>query len=864
MSNFIFDNDIIVSITQNPELPIEGDNVVFKAQVNMQNLTAEYSNASTYFFSYTWYESRDGGQTYYQIGQDLDTLEISNISKNFFNNTYKVKVALIDLENILLTEAGDNITTQFGEILISSNQAVSMSIQNDISNSKIDEKTILANNDVAAIDIENLDSIVNEASKYDDTIDDNSAAEVLSGQSINALEDTSDSINGQSIILSPSESIPEPTINSEINTQSFILTESEPKYTKKIIKHMAPCAQFRYERCVTNNNGNYTIDNCGCAQSTIGFLETVPKENRKTLGWNYTYIIENGKNNGPDLPEGILVRKEKCEWCCEGGDVMCDAKPNQTNIFPNSPTECCDLNWTRPTNKIKTVVDEGPFISTTTGRGNAGGPTVTFKKGITTVFSTRREGIPIDVEPTPEGLTMIWSQSQDACYQNVSNGIISAKGVSVVSTPGTYYPWVYTTYKTGLELKYRIQEFKPIVKCHDGNNNSLEYYKLDEKHNIQEIKYTPEYDCTCTSTGGALTAGNIGVYLDHSEQGVFWKVFEHYGPPGANCECTLQNPPPKLYPQPLVQIDNGIIATKYSYTMSDKSDFDIKPIEGPYGICFDFADSVTGSCLDGANELSKPSDGNWKKEPSNVKMCGHEETIIYELSTPKQRDIRCDIGGRAFNDFDSPDTLIKVCNLESDKTYSILECSLTEKLRPCNTIINGISTFLKPEDAFAYVQTLVGSPKEGKSIVAYIKRIKIEKNEQTYKELSDSKTLLNGFPHEYWKNSTDYTIEIIKKDDPCNFCIPVYRSVCNDDTYPCNDQTVNICGQSANCAGKEGNINIITCVISLIPDPDENEIENAINKKNGYGLVLDEVIGMAEKEIKESEDQIGIIKADTC
>jgi hypothetical protein len=296
--------------------------------------------------------------------------------------------------------------------------------------------------------------------------------------------------------------------------------------------------------------------------------------------------------------------------------------------------------------------------------------------------------------------------------------------------------------------------------------------------------------------------------------------------------------------------------------MSDKSDFDIKPIEGPYGICFDFADSVKDSCLDGAKKLSKPSDGNWKKDPSNVKMCGHEETIIYELSTPKPRDIRCDTAGRAFEDINAP--LIPICNLESDKSYSILECSLTEKLRPCDTIINGKTTFLKPEDAFAYVETLVGSPKEGKSVVAYIKKIKIEKNEQTYQDLSDSKALLNGAPHEYWKNSTDYTFETIKKNDPCNFCIPVYKAVCNPDTYPCNDKDIKICGESAHCAGKEGNINIITCVISLISDPSEEEIDNAINKKNKHGLKLDEVISMAEKEIKESEDQIGIIKADTC
>ena len=167
---------------------------------------------------------------------------------------------------------------------------------------------------------------------------------------------------------------------------------------------------------------------------------------------------------------------------------MCDVSPHQKNIFPNNPTtECCDLNWTKPTNKIKTVVDEGPFSSTATGKGNRGGPNVEFKKGGVVVFKTRREGIPIGVEPTPEGLAMIWSQSEDACYQNVSNGIISAQGVSVVRKSGTYYPWVYTTYKTGLELKYRIQEFKPIVKCHDGNNNSVEYYKLDEKYNIQEM-----------------------------------------------------------------------------------------------------------------------------------------------------------------------------------------------------------------------------------------------------------------------------------------------------------------------------------------------------------------------------------------
>ena len=100
MDNIIFNDNIEVSITKSPDYPIEGDDIVFTANVRIVN-AADYSIPDNYFLSYTWMESQDGGATYYKVGQDLENLIISNISKVFFNNLYKVQVALVNFENII-------------------------------------------------------------------------------------------------------------------------------------------------------------------------------------------------------------------------------------------------------------------------------------------------------------------------------------------------------------------------------------------------------------------------------------------------------------------------------------------------------------------------------------------------------------------------------------------------------------------------------------------------------------------------------------------------------------------------------------------------------------------------------------------
>ena len=93
MDNLIFDDNIKVSIVQTPTSPIDGDDVVFSARISIDNQTGAYHETSTYFFSYTWLMSNDGGNSFYQIGQDLDTLTINNTLHNVKNVFERKKLA---------------------------------------------------------------------------------------------------------------------------------------------------------------------------------------------------------------------------------------------------------------------------------------------------------------------------------------------------------------------------------------------------------------------------------------------------------------------------------------------------------------------------------------------------------------------------------------------------------------------------------------------------------------------------------------------------------------------------------------------------------------------------------------------------
>jgi len=165
MNEILFNNEIKVSVSQSPENPQDGDTVVFSATSYISSINDAAS--AGYNFTYIWMVSYDGGISYKKIGTNNSILIIENInSQQFQNNLYKVKIILEDLEDFLLTESGDKILNQIGEILVLNNNATGLSIQSDPINTVNDNTTASSvNNNVdnsnTKLDFINLSSVVN-------------------------------------------------------------------------------------------------------------------------------------------------------------------------------------------------------------------------------------------------------------------------------------------------------------------------------------------------------------------------------------------------------------------------------------------------------------------------------------------------------------------------------------------------------------------------------------------------------------------------------------------------------------------------------------------------------------------------------
>lgn len=257
MDNLFFDNNVSVSVTQNPSLPSEGDDVTFVATAKIDNVTIdsyEYNNP-TYFFSYTWLVSENNGVSYKQIGSDTETLTIRQISKEAINYIYKVKVAVIDLNNMLLTEDGDNLTTQYGELLL--NNTVSSGINSQTIVSNIPK--INVSQDTASKDIINVQSIIDEHKTYDPLIDDTAAAKIYSLYPSTDEIVAGKKIQGDPDVIVPVESIPDPDIEipsepQNVRIQAGCSEESTSVCGATITwcKNLPPCNSG--EKCVSGDN----------------------------------------------------------------------------------------------------------------------------------------------------------------------------------------------------------------------------------------------------------------------------------------------------------------------------------------------------------------------------------------------------------------------------------------------------------------------------------------------------------------------------------------------------------------------------------------------------------------------------------
>lgn len=301
MNNILFNNQVVVTVSRTPSSPAEGDTVTFTATPSINLPNENYSSLENYYFSYAWMVSNNGGTSYIQIGDNNPVLIINNISKDFDSYIYKVKVTVEDLDGFILTESGDRILTQMGEIIIGPES--SSQIQTNYSNNTIFSEDILLNIDQEVSKMPVIDKIalVDSISRYDQTITDETIGEIVSGQATSIDAENQQIIDGESkqeIVL---PNTPEPTIliidDEDTNQQSLetqaifnycytdenksigggdvTISWSECKYSNRIVFGFGSCDKYNsLEACKSAGNCDPS-EECDGTTSTIASIPNV-------------------------------------------------------------------------------------------------------------------------------------------------------------------------------------------------------------------------------------------------------------------------------------------------------------------------------------------------------------------------------------------------------------------------------------------------------------------------------------------------------------------------------------------------------------------------------------------------------------
>jgi hypothetical protein len=843
MDNLFFDNNIVVTITKSPENPIEGDDVVFTSSVSISDKTENYSNNSTYFFSYSWMESQDGGNTYYAVGQDLPTLTISNISKNFFNNLYKVQVALIDLDNIILTENGDNLTTQFEEILLGNDSSSGMSIQSSNNTKLSDAPSINGNTDVTALDIVNLEAIIEEAVIYDTTLDDTNKSIVSGGQITINQNNKNQIISGSTPQQITLETLPDTTIETPTEELS-VLGGSLPS------------------NCGSRTTANLSELGLSLDCGVIVYCRDIPPCNSLE---SVTLKVHESLGTFPNYVHKVMV-------------------PNEGGIFNNYKTEdaytCCKV-WTETCAYEKQEYDENctliPLKDKCINRP-------TFKE-----FREKYAFFPGDTAPPKpicgcEGATPVtgtvqisnaqanWSEWAGnlvfgggflGAYALVATGVIAGEFVILA---GVFYGIVLTSHLVmrgvgGVSGIYNKNSGQPLMsadcydhygakewRCYDPVGSITQPYsrtwyidivrRIDLFYSTYEPRTrsdsAPTYSCSCKKPGYIFNqTGSIKIV---EEKDCSYFITEKTGPAGSKCTCTRQSNPPEG-----------------SFSGFDKTlTFDIPSSAGKIPISIqerDFSDCV------------KIADGeNCEARGRGVRFCG-EGRIIYTVSSSKStvvcnkdKEISLDDGAKA---------IWRACSSESGASIDVVIVKIKASLAGCEPSASGDNYDTYPE-AKKKAETLIGNK------LGFIANWGLVKETDSSKwKTFGTYTSENGTEQKLkTKAKSQYSGGEWINKDCTGLCIPVYELSISGDSYPCNDSTplTKFCGSVGKCNSTATQSTSITlATIRKLESPTKEQVQQAKKDKSGPGLYLDvgQAISNAEAEIKKS-GKPGIIKSSPC
>ena len=833
MDNLYFNNNISVTITKSPESPIEGDDVVFTATAVIDQPTPAYTNDSTYFFSYQWMESQDGGVTYYQVGQDLETLTISNISKTFFNNVYKIQVVLIDLENIILTEDGDNLTTQFGEILIGNNTSTNMSIQSTNNTKLSDAPLIEANLDIKALDIVNLDSIIDEALVYDTTLNDINKAIVYGGQITVNKDNTSQIISGITKQEIPTPTLPNPTIEIGANQLSISADGCDSQFYTPIscatiewCKNIPPCDvgceypkkevvgtvqnfkritqesifgnTYEYSCCV---NSYSEISAAGPAACNTSGAKAVYEERKITLQdgtiWTMDSIDENLWKYGGQAgvgSSGAIYRLPVAEYGTDDDlDKICGTDKGRDTATVNVTM----LEKDRDNILVSAnVIILGTVVGTVTGLlllTGIGSPVVVGSYFILNVIATG---------------SYVW-------YAGTKDHPVAVRYAHKYQR---YYNYAWECFLPVAKKSVVISP--PVFRSSEQNDPPV-----FKNWKPEPISGTPSYSCDDPRC-------SVDIAPAKDSDSCEWVVVKKCGPPDNSCSCHLND-------GGLDREANGLSPT-YNFKIKKPDPNLLEKGSGPLKDCV----NVSGAC---------------GSKCKGINCCGQAITI-FDISSSVS-SVVCNESKKLFSantENGMPDIYWEPCPDATDKPLDIITVTITERFANCGEKPSG-SSFTDAGQAQAYILSLIGD----KIGLAVEFRLQPETDISKWKEYATIRTADQGEEKLYLKNKSFYNGNkwINKNCDACSKAI--YQLSLSGASYPCSDTLY--CGINlGNCNIQSlDSTEIILATIDQIEKPTKEQAAQARQNMGGYFKTLGDAQSAASFNIGIS-GKPGIVTPSRC
>jgi hypothetical protein len=803
MDNIIFNDIIEVSITKSPDYPIEGDDIVFTANVRIAN-TSDYSIPDNYFLSYTWMESQDGGATYYRVGQDLETLTISNISKAFFNNLYKVQVGLVNFENIILTEDGDNLTTQFGEILIGNNSSLNMSVQSANDNVLSDVPAISADTSITALDIVNLNSVIDEALSYDTTLNDINQAIVAGGQITIDKNNNAQILNGENLQQATLNELPDLQIETPTSGLSI---QANDRYTNRSVKKILACGTINYKECVQDNGGEFeSKEQCtGCngsgqivcksLNSNINDDGTANPDPIRPIKLGVAVATINNyrkesTNNDVTVSEPLCCTPH--EELCSGGENTdcinqgkCLDKDSYFGLVPPAGIEEKDkLAWIKnQDNSMIKYIEVGTVEEKPHPRGGRSGGIV------------KKEDAIAEANRRAKSRSCLCEQGGSYC-----DIIDSGNSVPVTGTGKTWWK-----FKCMCPKKY----YKKRIQC------GKEVIALEKSQEILPIEtYSPSYSCRCVSNnpkdGRSGLVGNIvvsppndGALIGANGAPCEYYVTRQCASPNSSCECTADNASSAPF---------GSSIRPYSFTTPKAGELD-ENIQYP-----DLA-----SCYDPTGCLSTCVGLDCCNSPT--------PKTIWDKPSPSSQNVKCNREDTIYGQY------IGICNAESESEYPVYKYTISQRFRKCDEKADNRNTF----DSLSDAEATITDP----AVIQYNKLIN-DRDKQ--KELKDKIPKLQTLSR-YTKDEQTYGP--LNLDKRCTSCQVIYKVTSSPgNVYPCRDTTSNPnvnCGLYNQCNVDSDNTSLITIATITKVEPTTAEIiAKAKNGTDGYYDDLGKAIAFAK------------------